>query len=144
MLALAVVGVALSFLARNSAVPDGGAGPAALLVYAVVGVDHGRGGADRRRRPGRQALPVLDSRLHHGALPLGPVSVSLTMRFVGSGLGCLGRSRWPVLTGVLVRLSIVCGYVVPQPGALKSRSAEGLAYRVAGTFMRTRSPVSGR
>ena len=91
VLALAVTEVALSFLTRNFVFSDGGAGPAALLVYAAVGV------VVARRQPRNpigwilaavaligtvsqdiKLYVVLDYRLHHGALPLGPVAASLT------------------------------------------------------------------
>jgi hypothetical protein len=88
VLALAVTGVALSFLARNSAVSDGGAGLAAVLVYAAVGVVVAR---HQPRNPigwimaaGALAATVsqdvklylvLDYRLHHGSLPFGPVAI---------------------------------------------------------------------
>jgi hypothetical protein len=91
-LTLVLVGTeaALSFLARDFAVADGGAAPAALLVYVVVGVVVAR---HQPRNPigwimvvgaliaavsqDLKLYLVLDYRRQHGTLPLGPVAASL-------------------------------------------------------------------
>jgi hypothetical protein len=90
VLALAVAEVALSLLARDFVVSDNGAGPAALLVYAAVGVVVARHqphnpigwilAAAALIATANQDVKlylVLDYRLHHGALPFGPVAASL-------------------------------------------------------------------
>jgi hypothetical protein len=91
VLALVAAEIALSFLARDVATADDGAGPAALLVYAGVGV------VIARHQP-RNAIGwlmaggalvaavsqdvklylVLDYHRQHGTLPFGPVAASLT------------------------------------------------------------------
>jgi hypothetical protein len=91
VLALVAAEIVLSFLARDVATADDGAGPAALLVYAGVGV------VIARHQP-RNAIGwlmaggalvaavsqdvklylVLDYHRQHGTLPFGPVAASLT------------------------------------------------------------------
>jgi hypothetical protein len=91
VLALVAVEIALSFLARDFATPDDGAGPAAILVYAAVGTVIAR---HQPRNPigwlmAAGALVaavsqdvklylVLDYHRQHGTLPFGPVAASLT------------------------------------------------------------------
>jgi hypothetical protein len=91
VLALVAAEIALSFLAHDLATPDDGAGPAALLVYAAVGVVVAR---HQPRNPigwlmiagaliaavsqDLKLYLVLDYRRQHGTLPFGPVAASLT------------------------------------------------------------------
>ena len=91
VLALVAAEIALSFLARDFATPDDGAGPAAILVYAAVGTVIAR---HQPRNPigwlmAAGALVaavsqdvklylVLDYHRQHGTLPFGPVAASLT------------------------------------------------------------------
>jgi hypothetical protein len=116
VLALVVTEVALSFLTRNFVFSDDGAGPAALLAYAAVGV------VVARRQPRNpigwivaavaligtvsqdiKLYVVLDYRLHHGTLPLGPVAASLTK------------------TGILAELLLPLAILLFPDGRLPSR-----------------------
>jgi hypothetical protein len=91
VLALVATEVALSLLTHDFAVADDGAGPAALLVYAVVGVVVARhqprnpigwlmatGALVAAASQGLKLYLVLDYHRQHGTLPLGPAAASLT------------------------------------------------------------------